>query len=140
MAALAGVDIISGPGMLESAGTQSLEKLLLDHEACRAALRLLEGMQQRPGFDPVDVIQEGLAAGHFLTLGHTRSWFKQELMFPGKTVDRQVGQAWTAAGSLTSAERAHDEVVRILATAEPTNLTDDTLRELDALASAKLGP
>ena len=138
LAALAGIDIVSGPGMLESAGTQSLEKLVLDHEACRAALRLLEGMERREGATSVDVIQEGLASGHFLTLQHTRDWFKKELMFPGKTVDRQVGEAWMAAGSTTAGERAHAEVERILAAAGPTTLAEDVLTELNALASAGL--
>jgi trimethylamine--corrinoid protein Co-methyltransferase len=39
LAALSGIDVVSGPGMLEFVRCQSLEKLVLDHEACRMAFR-----------------------------------------------------------------------------------------------------
>ncbi|MFW9888657.1 MAG: trimethylamine methyltransferase family protein, partial [Candidatus Thorarchaeota archaeon] len=43
-AALAGINIVSGPGMLLSINCQSLEKLVIDDEICGAALRLQEGI------------------------------------------------------------------------------------------------
>ncbi len=44
LGALAGIDLVSGPGLLDYLLSQSLEKLLLDHEACRAALRCARGL------------------------------------------------------------------------------------------------
>jgi trimethylamine---corrinoid protein Co-methyltransferase len=129
------MDIISGPGMLESAGAQSLEKLVLDHEVCRSAQRLMDGFEVRDGAPTVDLIREGLAGGHFLTLQHTRDWFKKELFFPGKTVDRQVGEAWWDAGATTAEERAHAEVRQILEAPDRPTLPRDVLDELEELAT-----
>ncbi|MCX8011396.1 MAG: trimethylamine methyltransferase family protein, partial [Ignavibacteria bacterium] len=45
--ALSGINVISGPGMLDYESTQSLEKLVIDNEICGMAYRLLEGIKQR---------------------------------------------------------------------------------------------
>src|SRR5210317_1003566 len=49
IAALGRLDIASGPGMLNFECTQSLEKLVLDNEACGLALRLKRGIG--PGYE-----------------------------------------------------------------------------------------
>ena len=41
VAALAGANVISGPGMLNFESCQSLEKLVLDNEICGMALRMV---------------------------------------------------------------------------------------------------
>jgi len=47
IAALSGINNISGPGMLDFESCQSLEKLVLDHEICGMALRLASGISLR---------------------------------------------------------------------------------------------
>ena len=47
IAALSGINNISGPGMLDFESCQSLEKLVLDNEVCRMALRLVDGIELR---------------------------------------------------------------------------------------------
>ena len=44
LAALSGINSVSGPGMLDFESCLSLEKLLLDDQACGMALRLVEGV------------------------------------------------------------------------------------------------
>lgn len=114
-AVLAGVNIASGPGMLELTSCQSAEKLILDHEACALALRAGRGMVRRDEPMALELVREGIAAERFLGLGHTRKWFREELHFPGPTIDRQGRDAWRAAGSRTAAERAREEKERLLA-------------------------
>jgi trimethylamine--corrinoid protein Co-methyltransferase len=133
-AALAGINVVSGPGMLEFVSCQSLEKLVLDHEACRMALRATEGIRRRDDGDVVEIIREGLAAEHFLNLPHTRKWFREEFLFPSAVIDRQVADSWIAAGEKSAAERAHEEVVRILAAEPEDSLDRDVVSELERLA------
>lgn len=45
LAALAGIDLVAGPGILDYILARSPEKLLLDHEACGMALRLARGIE-----------------------------------------------------------------------------------------------
>ncbi len=58
LAALSGINNVSGPGMLDFESCQSLEKLVCDNEACGMALRLVRGVGElRPdtqGFDLQD--------------------------------------------------------------------------------------
>ena len=49
LAVLAGINVVSGPGMLDCVSCQSFEKVLLDHEMCGQALRLARGVARREG-------------------------------------------------------------------------------------------
>ena len=133
MAALAGINVVSGPGMLDFESCQSPEKLVLDNEACAMALRAVQGVERREDPIALDVIRDGIAAEQFLKLNHTRKWFRKEYYFPGKVVDRSVGDVWEAEGRKTAADRAHAEVQRLLALEGAAPLEHDVLEELDAL-------
>ena len=137
-AVLAGIDVVSGPGMLELVRCQSLEKLVLDHEACRMALRAARGIERREE-TVLDVVRAGLEAEQFLGLAHTRRWFREELLMPGTPIDRSVGELWEAGGRKTAAERAHDEVRRILAADAPPPLEEAVAAELRELADIEGG-
>ena len=50
LAALAGINSVSGPGMLDFESCQSLEKLVLDNEICGMILRLVQGIEPREDF------------------------------------------------------------------------------------------
>ncbi len=136
LAALAGINMVSGPGMLDFESCQSLEKLVLDSEPCAMALRAINGIERRDGTIALDVIRDGIGAEQFLTLDHTRQWFRKEYYFPGKVIDRSVGDMWAAQGKLTAAERAHQEVERLLAGESAPPLDAAILTELDKLARA----
>jgi len=135
MAALAGINMVSGPGMLDFESTQSLEKLVLDNEACAMALRAIRGVERRDEVMALDLIREGIAAEQFLKLGHTRKWYRQEFYFPGPVIDRTVGEVWMNQGKRTSAERAHDQVEKLLAKEGAPPLPDDVVKELDELVA-----
>lgn len=135
LAALAGVDVVSGPGILEFVGCQSLEKLVLDHEACRLAMRAREGITAPEAGATVKVIGEGVAAEQYLNLRHTREHFRRELIPPGPTVDRQVEDTWHAAGARSAAETAHAEVKRLLDSGGAPPLAPEAAAELQRLMS-----
>jgi len=137
MAALAGINMVSGPGMLDFESCQSPEKLVLDNEACGMALRTVQGVDRRDEVIALDVIREGIAAEQFLNLNHTRKWFRKEFYFPGKVVDRAVGDVWEAEGRKTAVDRAHAEVQHLLAQEGAPPLEGGVLKELDALMKAE---
>lgn len=126
VAALSGINIVSGPGMLDSAGCQSLEKLVLDSEACGAALRAARGLARREESLALEAIAAAMPEGRFLSSRHTRRWHREEIHVPGRAIDRQIGEAWLAAGGSDSAGRACEEVDRLLAS-EGTPPPDETI-------------
>ena len=138
LAALAGINVVSGAGMLDFESAQSLEKLVIDDEICGMAFRLVEGIAQRE--DPLAL---HLFAGfgpesEFLSLAHTRSWYRREHRFP-RLADRNTYEAWVGEGCPSNADRAHERVAEILRTAEP-RLPDPALgAELVRIMSAEAG-
>jgi trimethylamine--corrinoid protein Co-methyltransferase len=111
--ALAGINVISGAGMLDFLLTQSLEKLLLDHEACGMALRVLRGIQEDES-DSVALIAEVVRVGEFLSHEHTRRNWRRELALASRVIDRASYGDWEAAGAKRADECAAEEVERIL--------------------------
>lgn len=134
LATLAGVDVVSGPGMLDFESCQSLEKLVLDNEACAMALRLARGIRRPEGGLALDVVRSGIEAGQFLNLDHTRRNFRAEHHVVGPVIDRVVGDVWAGSGSRTAADRAHAEVERLLALPDPSPIEPALARELDGIA------
>jgi trimethylamine--corrinoid protein Co-methyltransferase len=136
MAALAGVNVVSGAGMLEFESCQSLEKLVIDDEICGMALRLVQGIQGR-GLPLAEDLWGDLASGdHFLTSPTTLRWLRDEMTFPGAVIDRRSRDTWQAGGSTTALDRARQRVRDILATHQPKPLADETRRELVKIMSA----
>ena len=139
LAALAGINNISGPGMLDFESCQSLEKLVLDNEICGMTYRLIEGIEPREDFPALPIFQELIAEKHLLISKHTRRYLKEEHFFPGVVIDRANRERWKEEGGLTLGERAHGAVEKMLADYEPTSLPDETRRALRSLMESEAG-
>ena len=135
LAALAGVNVVSGPGMLDYESSQSLEKLVIDDGICALVYRLLDGIAQRD--EPVALgLFEGFREGmSFLTTAHTRQWYRKEHIGPG-LADRDPYDAWIAAGRTTIVDKAHADVVKRLAKYAAPPLDDAVRKELDRIMAA----
>ena len=68
LAAVSGVNNVSGPGMHDFESCQSLEKLVLDHEICGLTLRLTRGIELRDDPIALSILAEGIEAKEFLSL------------------------------------------------------------------------
>ena len=130
LAALAGVNSVSGPGMLDFESCQSLEKLVVDHEICRMTHRLAAGIEPRDDFPARPLFEELLREKHLLIADHTRRHLKLEHYFPGVAIDRANRARWQAEGSRTLGDRAHGEVARLLSSYRPSALPEDASGEL----------
>lgn len=134
LGALGGLDLVSGPGLLDFLLTQSLEKILLDHEACGVALRLQRGLEPHAD-DVASLLGELVGAREMLSHPHTRRHWRQELSIPSPLVDRASYGDWQAAGARSAFERAGEEVDRRLA-APLAPLSGDAAEALDAVLAA----
>jgi len=137
LAALSGINSISGPGMLDFESSFSLEKLVLDNEICGLALRAARGIEPREDFPAVPHFEELLREKHLLIADHTRKHLKAEHYFPGVAIDRANRSRWQAEGSRTLTERAHAEVERLLASWKPPALPSEVRAELTRLMRAE---
>jgi trimethylamine--corrinoid protein Co-methyltransferase len=118
MAALSGVNMVSGPGMLDYESCQSLEKLVLDNEICGMALRLIEGLEPREEQLAADLMEESFTDPRFLSRPSTLKWFRKEQYIPGKVIERSTLGEWEQSGRVSLTTRALNEVTRILAKEE----------------------
>ena len=130
LAALSGINNISGPGMLDFESCQSLEKLVLDNEICGMVLRMVKGIQPKEDFPSLPLFQELLQEKHLLISTHTRRYLKEEHYFPGKVIDRANLSRWQEEGGLSLGERALSEVNRIIDAYQPSRLSGDIKNQL----------
>ncbi len=139
LAALSGVNMVSGPGMLDYESCQSLEKLVLDNEICGMAQRLIAGLQPREEQLAADLMEESFTDPRFLSRPSTLKWFRQEQYIPGKVIERSTLGEWEQAGRMSLTTRARDEVVRILAEEEKNGyrLDEAKSRELTRIISSE---
>ncbi len=133
LAALSGINSISGPGMLDFESCQSLEKLVLDDEICGLSYRLLQGIEPHEDFPALSLFQELLAEKHLLISDHTRRYLRQEITFPGPVIDRSSRARWKERGQLTLRERAKREVSRLVQEYRPSRLPDEKKSTLTRL-------
>jgi len=113
IAALSGVNVISGPGMLDFESCQSLEKLVIDNEICGMALQLVKGVELREGFSE-DLYGNIYDGEHFLTSSHTIEWLREEFYFPSEVISRENYHVWETTVGKSAGERAHEKVKDIL--------------------------
>ncbi len=133
LAALSGINSISGPGMIDFESCHSLEKLVVDNEICGMAYRLLRGIEPREDFPALGIFQELLRERHLLIADHTRRHLRHEIWFPGRVIDRANRVRWMKDGSRSLGERAAREVDRLVEKYTPSQIPDDTKRQLTSL-------
>jgi trimethylamine---corrinoid protein Co-methyltransferase len=119
IAALAGVNSVSGPGMLDFLLVFNLPKLVFDDEMCGQALRFVREVRVADDL-PIDaLIQQLMADQHLIMAEHTMAHWPTELYLPSAIVDRDNRENWLKAGGKDTYQRAVDEVERRLAAYRP---------------------
>lgn len=130
LGALAGVNVISGPGMLIFENCQSLEKLVIDNDICGMALRLVEGINVSPETFASDVINKVGPGGHYLGEAHTLKWFQKEQFMPSDVIDRSTLEASRKQQPKEMIARARETVSKILKEHDPKPLPTDVEKDL----------
>jgi trimethylamine--corrinoid protein Co-methyltransferase len=137
LAALAGINNISGPGMLDFESCMSLEKLVVDNEIAGITQRMIRGVEPREDFPALPRFEELLAEKHLLISKHTRKHLKDEHYFCGPAIDRANLSRWREEGGRTLGERAHAEVERLIGEHRPSGLSDEVKAEMTRLMEAE---
>jgi len=132
LGALAGINMISGAGMLDFLACHSIEKLVIDAEAIASAQRLIQGIEPRGDSLATAMFAQTGLAGDFLKLKETRALFRQEQHFPSSVIDRGLPDMdGSMAGIL---ERAKQRVEELLSTYERHALAPEVEEEMIAFA------
>jgi trimethylamine--corrinoid protein Co-methyltransferase len=134
--ALAGINMISGAGMLDFLACQSAEKLVIDAEAIAMVQRLLAGVQVQ-----TDTLATALFAGinfkaDFLKQKATRQLFPKEQHLPSPVIDRGSLRGWQEGGRLDAFARARRGVDELLAAYQPPQHDEAQVGELRCLVAS----
>ncbi|MGD2178658.1 MAG: trimethylamine methyltransferase family protein [Anaerolineae bacterium] len=134
MAALAGVNMVSGAGMMDFESCQSYEKLVIDAEIIGMAKRLIAGVEARDQPIALTLMRELVHRADYLGQLHTLKWFSEEQYIPSSVIDRSSLESWKKKGAETAWERAKDRVDQLLVQYQPPPISEDLRGELRAIS------
>jgi len=132
-AALSGANMISGCGMLDFESCLSYEKLVIDAEMIGMVKRFVKGIEVRDNPVALSLMQKSGHKGEFLTLPHTRKWYREEQYLPSEVIDRASYESWKSRGEKSTFERARDRVEKLITGYQPTKITEELRQELRAI-------
>ncbi len=138
LAALAGVNSVSGPGMLDFVLVFSLAKLVFDDEMCGQALHFVREVKPLGDLPTMALVNQVMTEQHLIMAQHTLDHWPTELYLPSAVTDRDNRENWLKAGGRDAGQRAVEEVDKRLAAYQPVT-TDSALdAELRRIISAGL--
>jgi trimethylamine--corrinoid protein Co-methyltransferase len=118
LAASAGINSVSGPGMLDYVNCFSLEKLVFDDEVVAHAKRFVRPVEVKDDLPAAELIEELVRDKHLLTSEHTLARWPEELYLPGPMVDRTNWDQWQEQGARDWRARANQVIDETLAAYE----------------------
>ena len=130
LASLAGVNMVSGAGMMAFENCQSFEKLVIDAEIAGMAKHLSRGIQIHDDPIALDLIREVSHESEFITHDHTLRWFKDEIYYPSPVIDRLTTEDRENNGELTTWDRAKTRVDQLIHSYQEPILDQATRDEL----------
>jgi trimethylamine--corrinoid protein Co-methyltransferase len=138
LAALAGVNSVSGPGMLDFVLAFSLPKLVFDDEMCGQAKHFVREVGLLEDLPVGPLVDHLMRESHLIMADHTIRHWPQELYLTGPVIDRDSRETWLRKGGKDSYQLACDEVSRRLAAYEQIETPPDVDAEMRALVTAGL--
>ncbi|MCK5795124.1 MAG: trimethylamine methyltransferase family protein [Anaerolineales bacterium] len=139
---LAGVNMISGAGMLAYENCQSPEKLILDAEMIASINHFSNGIQFRDDPLALNLIREVGTGADFISHEHTLKWFKKEVHYPSPVIDRTPLNPADLGGHKSAWDRAQDRRQELLLSSPRPALPSDVrveLRKITARAAQSEG-
>jgi trimethylamine--corrinoid protein Co-methyltransferase len=132
LGAMAGINMISGAGMLDSLACHSLEKLVIDADAIGAARRAARGIESRGQDLALSMFAQAGLRGDFLKLPVTRREFRNEQYLPSSVIDRGVG---VDELSLDTFARASRKVAELAASYRRPEIAAEVEQRMIAIAT-----
>ena len=140
MAYMSGADFTFGTGLLDGSRILCQENMVIDDEVFGMVKRILRGVDMSDESIAKELIMKMGFEGNYLFDPHTRAHVRE--LWQPRLSETGSFEAWQAAGSKSTVEKAQEKVAEILA-AEPTGFPEDLGREFDriiAAAGAGSGP
>lgn len=129
--AMGGVDLIQGPGALETSNMMTLEQIVVDDEIACFCKRVRDGIDMSEAKNYFEDIKKVKPGGHFLMQPSTHSACRSpEFMMPS-LCDRRSYEEWAALGRPDIYDRARKRVEEILASPQKNPLSDDVIGKLE---------
>jgi trimethylamine--corrinoid protein Co-methyltransferase len=113
LGALAGINVISGPGMLDFESTQSIEKLVIDNQIVGMVKRLIRGISDYGMPFARDILKDYDESQELLSHPTTLQLFKKELLLVSPVIDRMSRESWKNAGGQSTRKRAKEEALKL---------------------------
>jgi trimethylamine--corrinoid protein Co-methyltransferase len=129
-AVLAGVNLITCAGTLDSTMLESHALLMLDDEICGAALRLARGIEVTDETLALDLIKKVGYSGNYITAKETNKLYRKELFIP-TMFSREPYETWEKEGSKLAIDHARERAQVVLAKHQPREVDPAIEKELD---------
>jgi trimethylamine--corrinoid protein Co-methyltransferase len=128
---LAGVNLITCAGTLDSTMLESHALLMLDDEICGTALRLARGIEVSDETLSLDLIKKVGYSGNYITAKETAKLYRKELFIP-TMLSREPYETWEKEGRKLAIDRARERALGVLAKHQPREVDSALARELEA--------
>ncbi len=136
LAAMSGVNSVSGPGMLDYVLAFSLPKLVFDDEMCGQALHFVRDVQPLNDLPVGDLVRHLMEESHLIMADHTTEHWPSELYLTSPIIDRDSRETWLRKGGKDVATAARDEVERRLGLYRPVETDPAVDAEMRAMIEA----
>jgi trimethylamine--corrinoid protein Co-methyltransferase len=133
LAALAGVNSVAGPGMLDFVLTFSLPKLVFDNEVCGQALHFCREIRPLDDLPSQQLVDHLMKEGHLITAAQTLEHWPRELYLTDPVIDRTTRDTADKTKGPDLVTRATEQVEKRLAAYKPFETDpaiDKAMREL----------
>ncbi len=135
-----GVDLLQGPGAIETSNCITLEQIVVDDEIINYAQRLRAGIDSSPDKDYFSDIKEVGPGGHYLMQDSTLAACRSSEFLTQELTDGDAYEVWESAGRQDMYSRARKRVEKILAEPEKYPMDEnikagleDLMRRVDSM-------
>jgi trimethylamine--corrinoid protein Co-methyltransferase len=129
---LAGVNLLTGAGFIETIRTASFPQIVIDNEILGMVYKARKGIRVDDESMALDLISKVGPGGNYLAEKHTREHALSAHFMPS-IFDRNVRQVWEQKGSKDAIEVAKQRVREILKRHHPAELSNDVQKELESI-------
>lgn len=135
---LGGVNMISGPGMMDFESTQSVEKLIIDNEIIGMVKRLLRGIDDYGTPYASEILKDYEDKEELLSHPSTLKYFRKELFLPSPIIDRMTRDSWKQDGSKSVRKRAKERALRLAEKPSIKPIDESLVKELDRITEQSM--
>lgn len=137
LAAIAGINMIEGAGMIEFESCQSFEKVVIDNEIAGYIYRYLKGIDVRDETLMLDLLREigpgGVFTSNIRAMKLTLQYFNKEVHEIGPVFNVDGRKMWESKGGKDTVAKAKELVEKLLRSYEPNPPPRDVVNELNKI-------